>query len=69
MKKVTLVAELVGRRITGIKLNRSYDKTRKQWITNPVLTLDNGKSLRFNVQETDENDTGYTYGVELWLSE
>jgi hypothetical protein len=64
--------DLIGRKIVGVKWNRF--RTEKPgvkpadgdyWATDPVLILDNGRQLRFVVQETDVGE----YGVELCLSD
>lgn len=58
--------DLVGRKIVAVefhpfKCRRHYN----EWATQPVITLDNGRRLRFVVQETDYGE----YGVALALSD
>lgn len=61
--------DLVGRRIVDVRFNRfpAWDAgmARKgEYANDPVLVLDNGQELRFNVQETDVGE----YGIQLCLS-
>jgi hypothetical protein len=52
--------DLIGRKIVAVDFGRDWDG--QQWLTRPVLTLDNGQRLSFVVQETHD---GAEYGVSL----
>lgn len=62
--------DLVGRKIVAVRFNRfpawmeNQRARRGEWANNPVLVLDNGRELKFVVQETDVGE----YGVELRLT-
>jgi hypothetical protein len=63
---------LVGRRIVKVELRRfptdragAKRNDSDYWATDPQILLDNGRWLRFNVQETEVGE----YGVELVLSD
>lgn len=54
--------DLVGRKIVDVDFRRSYDKDRAQWITHPVLTLDNGRRVWISTQETE---TGHGHTIHI----
>jgi hypothetical protein len=56
--------DLVGRTIVAVDFGRWYDGKRHEWITDPVLTLDNGREMGFVVLETDCGE----YGVSIALT-
>lgn len=55
--------DLMGRCIVAVDLGRFTDG-KGGWAFDPIITLDNGRKLSFNVQETEVGE----YGVELLLS-
>lgn len=59
MSRCPSARELVGKRITAFRANPSKDGAGGTY-HDPCITLDDGTSLRFVVQETDE---GASYGV------
>lgn len=58
--------DLVGRKIVAVRFNRYRCRTGNKfdWATQPEITLDNGRILRFVTQETDYGD----YGTKLVLT-
>jgi hypothetical protein len=51
--------DLVGRKIVGVEFNRKSDG-RGGRMTDPVITLDNGRKLLFSVHESDVGEYGVT---------
>jgi hypothetical protein len=56
---------LIGRRIVAVDFRKQWDKDRRQWYTNPRITLDNGRTLFFVTQELDTGD----YGTQIAVTE
>jgi len=57
--------DLVGRTITAVDWQRYWEPARRQWQTDPILTLDNGRRVWFT---TEENE-GSEYGHAICISE
>lgn len=51
---------LVGRTIVAVDFGRKWDPGHGQWFNDPMLTLDNGRQMRFVTQETDTGEYGMT---------
>jgi hypothetical protein len=56
--------DLVGRTITAVEWCEHWDSQRNKWIHKPILSLDDGRTVWFVVEESD---TG-TYGTEICIS-
>ena len=61
MSRAARKRDLVGRKIIEVDFGRWYDSSRREWITDPILTLDNGTFLRLTTLETD----GGVYGTRI----
>jgi hypothetical protein len=59
--------DLIGRTITNVDLQGYWTGKGhgRKWMTDPVITLDNGRKLSFIVHE--DNDGG-DYGIEASLT-
>ena len=56
--------DLVGRTITAVEGEAHWDDTRKRWIHQPTLTLDDGRAVWFVTEESDIGE----YGTEICIS-
>lgn len=63
MKRAT-AKQLVGRRIVAVDFRPFPTGRGRGRATNPVITLDDGSVLTFEVEETE----GLDYGVEIMRS-
>jgi hypothetical protein len=60
--------DLLGRRIVAVNwrsFKRAFEPTRLGKATDPLLTLDNGRTIWFTVDETDVGE----YGVCISISQ
>lgn len=53
---------LIGRTIVDVDIRPVWDAERGRYTTDPVLYLDNGARVTFNVEETG---SGSDYGIRL----